>query len=148
MVVGALFDDLVGAMAKGLGAFALLIMGLDASTGFPRVWSSMPHELIAWYPLLIAASAWGFGLLMHDRLYNVPAASSMVGWLAHSGMQTYVQLRKVVIGLDQIAWGMLFFALAMAISLRKAGIWPRVSSKPYEPLLAGEPQPPEPTGAS
>ncbi len=78
----------------------------------------------------------------------MPAASSLIGWLAHSGMQTYVQLRKVVVGLDQIAWGMLFFALAMAISLRKAGIWPRVRSKPYEPLLAGEPRPSEPTGAS
>ena len=148
MVVGALFDDVVGVMARRLGAFALLIMGLDASTGFPRVWSAMPHELIAWYPLLIAAAAWGFGLIAHDRFYNVPAASSLVGWLAHSGMQTYVQLRKVVIGLDQIAWGMLFFALAMAISLRKAGIWPRRSSKSYEPLLAGEPRPSEPTGAS
>ena len=63
-------------------------------------------------------------------------------------MQTDVQLRKVVIGLDQIAWGMLFFALAMAISLKKAGIWPRTSSKPYEPLLAGEPRSSDATGAS
>ena len=134
MVVGALFDDVAGVISRGLGAFALLIMGLDASTGSPRVWSSMPHELIAWYPLVIAAAAWGFGLLVHDRFYHVPAASSLIGWLAHSGTQTYVQIRKVVVGLDQIAWGMLFFALAAAISLRKAGIWPRLSSKPYDPL--------------
>ena len=97
----------------------------------------MPAELIAWYPLLIAAWAGGFGLLARDRLYFVSAGTSLAAWLLHSGIELYDQLRKVVVGLDQIAWGMLFFLLAMAISLRKAGLWPR-ASKGYDPLLAGE----------
>jgi hypothetical protein len=95
------------------------------------------------------AAAWAgtYGLLLRDRLYLTAAGTSLAGWLGHSGVQTYGQLRKVVVGLDQIAWGMLFFLLAMAISLRKAGIWPRASSKRYDPLLAGEPGPSDPPGS-
>ncbi len=129
LVLGALFDDGVGRLARRSGALALLVLGLDASTGHPFIWRSMPPGLIAWYPLLIAASAWSFSFLVHDRLYLGSGAISLAGWLVHSGGGTYSQLRKVVVGLDQIVWGMIFFLIAMAISLRKAGIWPRSMPK-------------------
>jgi hypothetical protein len=147
MALGVMFDDGTGRVARHVGAAALLLMGLDAATGSPRIWPAMPARLIAWYPLLIAAWGGMFGLLLRDRLYLISAGASLAGWLGHSGVQTYGQLRKVVIGLDQIAWGMLFFLLAMAISLRKAGIWPRVSSKRYDPLLAGDASPSDPPGS-
>src|SRR5262249_37436393 len=108
----------------------------------PRIWPAMPAGLIAWYPLVIAAWAGGFGVVVRDRLYFGGAGISLAAWLVHSGINLYDQLRKVVVGLDQIAWGMLFFLLATAISLRKAGLCPR-ASKGYDPLLAGEARPPE-----
>jgi hypothetical protein len=143
MALGLMFDDGPGRAARRLGAAALLLMGLDAATGTPRVWASMPAGLIGWYPLVIAAWAGAFSSMARDRLYLASAGAVLAAWLGHSGWQTYAQLRKVVVGLDQIAWGMLFFLVAMAISLRKAGIWPR-ASKAYDPLLAGEPRAPDP----
>jgi hypothetical protein len=135
LVLGALFDDGVGRLARRSGALALLVLGLDAATGHPFIWRSMPPGLIAWYPLLITASAWSFSFLVHDRLYLGSGAVSLAGWLVHSGGGTYGQLRKVVVGLDQIAWGMIFFLIAMAISLRKAGIWPRSMPKRLASLV-------------
>jgi hypothetical protein len=124
MALGVIFDDGPGRAARRLGACALLVMGLDAATGAPRIWSSMPAGLIAWYPLLIAGWAGAFSRMARDRLYLASAGASLAAWMGHSGLQAYMQLRKVVVGLDQIAWGLLFFLLAAAISLRKAGIRP------------------------
>jgi hypothetical protein len=46
------------------------------------------------------------------------------------------QFRKVLVGLDQIAWGMLFFLVAMAIRPRKAGLWPPAVPRLGRRLLA------------
>jgi hypothetical protein len=124
LVLGAVFDDGLGRLARRSGAVALVLLGLDAATGHPRIWPTMSPALIGAYPLLIAVSAWTYSFLLRDRLYLASGATSLAGWLAHSGWGAYDHLRKVVVGLDQIVWGMIFFLVAMAISLRKAGIWP------------------------
>jgi hypothetical protein len=142
MAVGLMFDDGPARMARGVSAVALSIMGLYGAAGAPSAGHAIPAGVIAWYPLLIAAWAGGFGVLLRDRIYCGSAGISLAAWLLHSGIVLYDQLRNVVVGLDQIAWGMLFFLLAMAISLRKAGLWPR-ASKGYDPLLAGEVRPPD-----
>ncbi len=89
----------------------------------------MPPELIDWYPLLMAAWAWSYSYPFKDLLYLRSGAVSAAGWMAHYGLEVYPQLRKVVVGLDQIALGMIFFLIAMTISLKKAGIWPRSISR-------------------
>jgi hypothetical protein len=124
LVLGALFDDGLSRLARRSGALALLLLGLDAATGHPRIWPTMPPELIGGYPLLIAVSAWAYSFLVRDRLYLGSGAISLTGWMAHSGWGAYDHLRKIVVGLDQIVWGMIFFLVAMAIGLRKASIWP------------------------
>jgi hypothetical protein len=140
MALGVMFDDGPGRAARRLGACALVVMGLDAATGAPRIWPTMPAGLIAWYPILIALWAGAFSRMADDRLYLISAGASLAAWLGHSGLQAYVQLRKVVVGLDQIAWGLLFFLLAAAISLRKAGIWPGAWSGRYEARPSGPPR--------
>ncbi len=124
LVLGAFFDDGLGRLARRSGALALLLLGLDAATGHPRIWPTMSPGLIAVYPLLIAVSAWSYSFLVRDRLYLGSGVISLAGWMAHSGWGAYDHLRKIVVGLDQIVWGMIFFLVAMAISMRKAGIWP------------------------
>jgi hypothetical protein len=150
LTLGALFDDGLGRLARRAGAVALIVLGLDSATGHPRIWSAMPTELVTWYPLLVAISGWAFGALaVQDRLYPTGAAINLAAWLAHSGAQTYGQFREVLVGLDQITWGMIFFLVAMAISLRKAGLWPRSLPKwlvrPFsawaQPGWAGSPPP-------
>jgi hypothetical protein len=145
MAVGLMFDDGPGQVARGVAVASLGVMGLYGATITDKGWHAIPVGFLAWYPLVIVAWAGGFAVLARDRLYLVSSATSLAAWLLHSGIALYEQLRRVLVGLDQIAWGLLFFALAMAISLRKAGIWPRTAKRP-EPLLAGEALPAESTG--
>jgi hypothetical protein len=141
VVIGALFDDRLGRLARRAGALALVCLGLDAAWGSPRIWPSMPQDLVRWYPFLMAISASLAGMLTRDRAYPASASINVAAWLTHSGAQGYSQLRRALVGLDQIAWGMLFFLVATAISLRKAGLWPRSLPKRLVPLLGGWSQP-------
>lgn len=147
MAIGLMFDDETGRMARCAAAGALGLMGLVLSSGPSNAWSAMPAGLVPWYPLLIAAWAAGFGTLTCDRLYLAAGGTSLAAWLLHSGAASYGQLRRVVAGLDQLVWGLLFFGVAMAISLRKAGLWPG-ASKGYEPDIAGDHHPTESLGDS
>ncbi|MFI5459502.1 MAG: hypothetical protein ACHRXM_29095 [Isosphaerales bacterium] len=74
---------------------------------------------------------------MRDRLYLAIAAVDLAAWLAYLGSERYHQLRRVLVGLDQIAWGMVFFLIAMAISLRKAGVWTGFAVKSIARFLTG-----------
>jgi hypothetical protein len=125
LAVGALFDDPLGRLARRVGAVALFCLGLNSATGQKLTSPAKPWEPITWYPYVVALTAWSFGFLKCDRWYVTSGAASLAVTLAHSGTQAYSQLRKLVVGLDQITWGMLFFVVAAAISMRKAGIWPR-----------------------
>jgi hypothetical protein len=73
----------------------------------------------------LLATCLAYAWLSRSRVYYAIAIVSLASWFGYSGLQSYQQLRRVLTGLDQIFWGMLFFMIATAISLRKAGIWPR-----------------------
>jgi hypothetical protein len=45
-------------------------------------------------------------------------------WASAASWRSYAQLRPHVQGLNQLAWGLLFFVLAALISLSKAGLLP------------------------
>ena len=66
---------------------------------------------------------------------NPEAAATLAAWTAHSGTQSYQQLRRVLVGLDQIVCGLLLFLVAAAISLKKAGLWPQERLKSLFRLL-------------
>jgi len=59
---------------------------------------------------------------VRNRLYYLAALGSFGCWTAIIGAQACAQLRRTVVGLDQIGGGVLFFLLAMLISLTKAGL--------------------------
>jgi hypothetical protein len=82
-----------------------------------------------------------FGFLIRERMYLAIAAVDLAAWITHSGSETYQRLRRVVVGLDQIAFGMVFFLIALAISLRKAGIGLGFAAKPIVGILTGWNQP-------
>ena len=82
MVVGALFDDGLGRLARRSRWRWLWLC--SAWTRRPVTRGSGPRcrrSLIAWYPLLIAASAWCFSFLVRDRLYLAARRSAWpAGW--------------------------------------------------------------------
>ncbi len=141
LTLGALFDDWVGALARSCAAVALLGLGIASAVHAPLIDHSLPAQIAPWYPAVVMFTCAAYGLLMRNRMYHAVAGISLASWIGYSGLQSYQQLRRILTGLDQIVWGLLFFLVATAISLRKAGMWPRATPKLIARLLGGRIQP-------
>jgi hypothetical protein len=125
MAIGALFDDWLGRLAQTCAWVALLGLGLAAAIHVPAIDNALPANLVPWSPLFVMVVTVSYGLLVGDCRCLAITGASLAAWLSYSGLQSYQQLRRILTGLDQIAWGLLFFVIAAAISLRKARLWPR-----------------------
>lgn len=77
--------------------------------------------------ITLTANAW------HRRDWY--RAGLAVACLAYSSSRVYSRLREAIIGLDFVVFGLLFFAVAAVISMRKAGLWPPGGARSYRPLL-------------
>jgi hypothetical protein len=136
LVVSVAFDDWLADLARVSGAFSVLVLGVGSAFDSPWTEVAIPGVLSSCYPLLAVVLTWTFGFLMRDRMYLAIAAIDLAAWLMHSGSEFYQQLRRVVVGLDQITFGMVFFLIALAISLRKAGIGLGFAAKAIVRILA------------
>ncbi len=137
MTFGAFFDDWLGRFAQAWACVALLGLSVAAAVHVPLIDNSLPVNLAPWYPLCVMAVTAAYGLLARDRRFLAIAGTALVAWAGHSGLQSYQQLRRVLTGLDQIFLGLLFFLIAAAISLRKAGLWPRSGGNTGIPSRSG-----------
>ncbi len=86
---------------------------------------SLTPAVVPFYLATTTVAALAYGFHLRDRRYVAVAAAGLAAWLTQSGAPSYKHLRRIMVGLDQIACGLLLFVVAAAISLRKAGIWPR-----------------------
>ncbi len=122
LVIAVLCDDWLADVARMGGAFLVLVLGVSSAVHAPMVHAAMPAVLVPWYPLFAVVTLFAMGFFARDRIYLAFAVANLVVWLIQSGSEAYQKLHPVMPGLDQIAWGMLFFLIAAAISLRKAGV--------------------------
>ncbi len=141
LVVSTVFDDWLADLTRVCGTFSMLVLGVGSAFHSPWVDLAIPVALSTWYPPLAIVLTWSFGFLIRDRMYLAIAAVDLAAWLTHSGSEFYHELRRVVVGLDQIAFGMVFFLIAVLISLRKAGIGLGSAVKPIVQILTGWNQP-------
>jgi len=137
LLVGAVFKDPLANLMRVYGASLLLVLGVAAAVHCSWVHIAIPAALSPWYPLVAIVLTCTYGFWIPDRLYLAVAAANLAAWLAYSGSEVYNQLRRVVAGLDQIACGIVFFLIALAISLRKAGFRPGFAAKPIVQFLTG-----------
>ena len=121
MAIGAAFNDDLGRLLRGAGAAMLLLAGAAATLGRPDSVAGVPPALIRAYPLMLAGIAAGYGLMIGHRAYLAAAAAGLGCWLTVAGWGIYGLMRRHVAGLDHITLGLTSLALAMIISLMKAG---------------------------
>jgi len=126
LVVGAVFHDALGRRVQNLGAAAILLLALAAATCPPSFFNNPPHTWLALYPLFAAGGAVAYGFLVKNRWYYACALGSVCVWLAGTGWNTYRQVRHAIVGLGYIVWGVVFFLVAMIVSLSKMGVPQRV----------------------
>jgi len=73
--------------------------------------------------ILLAAIAVVYGYAFGPRRdYYIAGGGTGAGWLGVAGWRAYQAARGTLRGLDLIALGILFFLVAMAISLAKTGL--------------------------
>ena len=129
LVVGAIFRDALGKRIQELGALSLFLLAFAVAKCDPSSLGNPPHAILILYPLLAAAVAVLYGLVMKNRWYFLSAAGSLGSWLLMVGWSAYRQSRQTMAGLDYVVWGALSFLAALAVSLSKMGIPQRLYAR-------------------
>jgi hypothetical protein len=116
------FDDPFGRALRLVGALAVLLACLAALNLWFGQSARVPQWAAAVYPLIMACLLAGYGLVVgHGPSVGV-AALVLLGWLAAAVGKGYALLRVLVTGLDYLAVSLTLFALAIVVSLAKAGV--------------------------
>ncbi len=122
LAVGAVYDDLLGRPLRLLGASMVVLACLPATSGHLEGSGSIPAWAIVLYPPTMAALIAGYGLVLGHRASWIAAWLILAVWLITGGWRGYLALRQLVLGLDYLALGMAAFALAVFVSVAKAGV--------------------------
>src|SRR5262249_45422013 len=125
LVVGAMFDDDFARFIRGLAVAVALLACLAVLI----VQFEHPTTLLPWpaeiYPLVMAVVFAGYGLFLSYPPALGSAALVLAGWFTALVWRGYFALRQVIVGLDYLALSLVLFAVAVVISLGKAGVWAR-----------------------
>jgi hypothetical protein len=122
LVVGAAFHDETGRMLRGVGAALVLMACLVDVFGFMTQPGTLPVWALVCYPVIMAALLAAYGRLLGHPFSVAVALLVVACFVARAAWWGYFAARQVVVGLDQIAISMALFALAVLISLGKAGL--------------------------
>jgi hypothetical protein len=127
LVVGAVFDDDFARFIRALAVAGTLMACLAVLI----VQFEHPATLLPWpaeiYPLIMAVVLAGYGLFLSYPPALGSAALVVAGWLIAVLWRGYFALRQIIVGLDYLALSLALFAVALVISLGKAGVWGRWS---------------------
>jgi hypothetical protein len=141
LLVGAAFDDTLGAVLRVGGLVAVLLACLAVTFRGAEGLAEAPPWAALTYPLVMAGALAVYGALLRQRPWLVAAALALVAWAAGAGWRGYLLLRQTVVGLDHMAIGLALFGLAVLISLGKAGVFSRRRANSPAPPPPGPPAP-------
>jgi hypothetical protein len=121
LTFGALFEDRLGRAVRVAGATLVALASLGATFGRFDVPDGTPRWAVVTYPVVTALLLAAYGLCLRDRRCRVAAGAAGGGWLVGGGWRAFRALREVIPGLNLIALSLVFFAVAVFVSLAKAG---------------------------
>lgn len=141
MAVGAVFNDDAARLLRTLGAGLVLIACLAVLFEGLHFGDNLPPLPFLAYPLLMAVFLASYALLLGHWPSLAVTGLVLMCWLGVFGWWGYRALRQVVVGLDHIALSLALFAVALLISLGKAGLLSRWFGRGAASMAA--PSPPE-----
>jgi hypothetical protein len=125
LAVGAFFNNDAGLLMRVAGTALALFACTGVLFSARERFGDLPPWAPLFYPLVMAVVLALYGwLISHGFALGVAALIAVI-WLARAGWGTYIALRQIVAGLDQIALSMALFAVAVLISLGKSGVLTR-----------------------
>ncbi len=122
LLVAAIFDDALARALRGVGAVAILMAAWYWHGNDSAVAVAWPAWFSVLYGLALVAFAIAYGWLVVEPLYYCLASLLAIVWLGDHGIRLYRELRERMPGVDLVLGGLLFFVLAMLVSLNKIGI--------------------------
>jgi len=126
LVLGAGFDNWLRDLAYAVCPILFAVLGVGAVLRLPSIEPFVPVAIMTWYPWFVIGFGATYGFLAKQMLFTASALVTLTSWLLDSGLHGYQQLRRLLTGLDEISAGIVLFLVALAISLRKAGLVPRI----------------------
>jgi hypothetical protein len=125
LVLGSIFDDVLGRWLRNVGAALAVVGCLAVMIGRTSGSLEALPVWIPWvYPVAMCLVLAAYGRLIGHRASLSAAGLILATWLIWSGWRGYRSLRQLAAGLDYIALGLVFFALAWLTSLVKGGALP------------------------
>lgn len=151
LVLGAVFNDGLGQALRIVAGQMILLAALAVAFVGTRA-PLHSFDWILWaYPLALACFLTGYGFWLRHRPSYWVAGLLGVGWLFGASWRGYLSARQAVSGLDHIALSLVLFAVAVLVSLGKAGLLSRWlgNERGNEPPAGGQGEaqpevPPEP----
>ncbi len=137
MVLGAGFDNWLRDLVQTTCPIGLAVLGVGAVLRSPWIEPLVPLSIAAWYPLFVIIIGATYGRYVHQTLFTASAVITLTSWVLDSGVQAYQQLRRTITGLDELSAGIMLFIVALAISLQKAGLGPRLRIRALSDRLLG-----------
>jgi hypothetical protein len=122
LLVGAAFEDQLGRLLRSVAATLALSGALVAMSGRFGHTDAAPRWLLEIYPMAMALIIAGYGIILKHRYSIMSAMLIVLFWAAAMGCRGYISLRRAVTGLDYIAFGVIFFGLAILTSMAKGGV--------------------------
>lgn len=122
LTIGALFNDVLARLLRLIACVVVVLVCDAVILGRPQMGESVPLMVQLFYPLVMAALLAGYGRLLGQRSFLLAAFLILTGWLGMAGWRGYCWLRERILGLDQLLLSLALFALAVLISLGKAGV--------------------------
>lgn len=119
--IGAIFDDPLALVLRVIGTTAVLLACVVVLFA-PLEPFGVPPWLSVVYPLVMAALLAAYGLWLAEAFAVGGAVVMLALWLMSQTWVGYLMLRQAVRGLDYLVGSLLFLALAVFVSLAKAGV--------------------------
>jgi hypothetical protein len=121
--LGVISHGTFGSYCRVAGLTGLAAAGLASTLGIGQGKSGVAIEFVQLYPFFSASLALIYGAAVNARYSGrISASVSLAGSMLSAGRHLYENVRATISGLDQIALGLAFFAVAALISASKAGI--------------------------
>ncbi|WP_169978348.1 hypothetical protein [Tautonia rosea] len=130
-----LIEGALGDCLRDLAVGLFLLFGLGWTLGaFHELFDRLGPIAVLYLPTLAALAA-VYSRIGGGRAFLVSAGVLLGAWVFVYGSRSYLTLRRLVPGLDQILLGLLSFVVAALISLAKAGVtfWPGSATQAPEP---------------
>ena len=124
-IIAAAFDDELARVLRYIGP-GFVLLGCLAALILPiRLPINLPGWAIGLYPLAMSVLLAAYGFWLRHPPTLAMAGLLITGWAIGWGWQIYRALRSLVVGMDYLVLSLCVFAVAILVSLGKAGILSR-----------------------